>query len=98
LVALDFTGIHKIWIWYTRGWHCLSRETEREREKQRGGKRLLTEEGRRGARGRRSTVGDGGRRWREIAGEVGNRQAQKGSAGREKEVSLWLGLGLEAFF
>jgi hypothetical protein len=30
--------------------------------------RLLTEEGRRGAQGRRSTVGDGGHRWSEIAG------------------------------
>jgi hypothetical protein len=82
----------------TQGGGIVFLEKQREREKQRGGKRLLTEEGRRGARGRRSTVGDGGRRWREIAGEVGNRQAQKGSAGREKEVSLWLGLGLEAFF
>jgi hypothetical protein len=65
-----------------RGWHSLKKQ--REREKQRGGKRLLTEEGRRGARGRRGIAGD--RRRGEDAGDVqGTARETERSRGREKK-------------
>jgi hypothetical protein len=45
----------------------------------------LTEEGRRGARGSRSTDGDGGRRWSEIAGGGEEIASGREDAGREGE-------------
>jgi hypothetical protein len=49
-----------------KGAYSTQQGTERERRTEGGV--LLTEEGRGGRRGRRSPVGDGGRRWLEIAG------------------------------
>jgi hypothetical protein len=93
LESLGFTGLEE----FHKRWNRVLTVTQTEsRERDRGREVLLTEEGRRGARGRRSTVGDGGRRWWEIAGggEGVARETEK-TAG---EMSLWLGLGLEAFF
>jgi hypothetical protein len=65
---------------------------EKGRGKERG-EVLLTGEGRRGARGHQ-VAGESPVGGRSPAG-AGNRQRQREGAG---EMSLWLGLGLEAFF
>jgi hypothetical protein len=62
-----FTRFLRIWSFCTKG-RNRSLCSPEQRERRTKGDGLLTEEGRRGTRGRRSPIGDGGRRWREIAG------------------------------
>jgi hypothetical protein len=82
------TRFHRIWNFWAKGVEMgASAHQNREGGELRERWALLTEEGRRGARGRRSTVRDGGRRWWKIAGEGRNRQAQRETAlaGRRSE-------------
>jgi hypothetical protein len=93
LESLGFIGFGE----FHKRWKRVLTVTQSEsRERDRGREVLLTEEGRRGARGRRSTVGDSGRRWWEIAG--GGEGVARETERTAGEMSLWLGLGLEAFF
>jgi hypothetical protein len=79
-----FTRFLRIWSFAQKREMGASAHQNRGRgELRRDG--LLTEEGRRGTRGRRSPVGDGGRRWREIAG---------GGAGVARETERTAGGGV----
>jgi hypothetical protein len=98
---LGFTGFHRNsqdFDCHTRRWHCLR---NREWEKQRGGKRFLTEEGwgQAQAHERRSTVVAGERRSPAglgIARETPRDREKELLAGRNNEPLARL--GLEAFF
>jgi hypothetical protein len=95
LVALDFTGIHKILEVMHKG-VAQSKETERKREAE--GRKEGARAAHRGGK-ERGTRTPWDRRWSPERGRspasAGNRQRQRDGAG---EMSLWLGLGLEAFF
>jgi hypothetical protein len=92
-----FIGFDKIWSFCTKGRRgslCSPEQRERRTE----GVDCSPREGRRGAQSRRSTVGDGGRRWSEIAGGREGIAAGKRERLARGEQGASGSVGLEAFF